>query len=436
VLLSFDKKGIQPSSALAKFPSSIVCSIPYLNYLTTFHRRYKTPEFAERLLTVLRHDLRVPSWTSEQLISEQIRVHKVAGALTNAVLFVSYDAPPTLPLSYIPGTVLVRIYGPSSSILINRAQELRTLHVLSSTYGFGPRVFGTFGNGRVEEYFDSQALTVSEMRNPTVSRWIGKNMRDLHSVDISTVVGEDGGYSHGEIALRKNMREWAGPAREVLRILDERLAQLKSSDPDTKHAWADVVSRLDFERLVGEWRLYWDWIQKWEARRGKSERVFAHNDAQYGNLLRLRSNLSDGPAYQQIIVVDFEYAAPNPAAFDIANHFHEWCTNYNSDTDRHLSRLNRYPTSEERAHFYRAYLDLPSIETKDVRAKMKIANLEAHVQVWAPASSLLWAVWGIVQARDDVVAEDFLPGDFDYLAYAMDRVEIFRRGIASLGVLE
>ncbi|KDQ20652.1 hypothetical protein BOTBODRAFT_61755 [Botryobasidium botryosum FD-172 SS1] len=398
-------------------------------------RRYKTREFAEQLLTVLRRDLRVQSWTSDQLVPDCVRVHKVVGSLTNAVLFASYDAPPSLPLSYIPATVLIRIYGPSSSTLINRAQELRTLHVLSSTYGFGPRVFGTFGNGRVEEYFYSQALTVNEMRNPTVSRWIGKNMRDLHSVDIRTVIGEDGDYAHGEIAVSKSMREWIEPAREVLRVLQKRLAQLKSSDPDAKHPWADVISSLDFERFLQEWELYWDWVQSWEARHGKSERVFAHNDAQYGNLLRLRSNISGGPAYQQIIVVDFEYAAPNPAAFDIANHFHEWCTDYNASTNPHASRLDRYPTEAERAHFYRAYLDLPSIETKDARAKVKITNLEAHVKIWAPAPSAVWTVWGIVQARDDVVSEDFTPGDFDYLAFAIDRAGIFRQGAASLGAL-
>jgi len=377
----------------------------------------------------------VPSWMWEELVPEHIRVHKVSGSLTNAVFFISYNPSATTPLFYTPQTVLLRIYGPSSSALINRPQELRILYTLSSTYGLGPCVFGTFGNGRVEEYFESQTLTAPEMRDPTISRWIGKNMRDLHSVDIATVVGGDSGYADGEIAARKNVREWAEPARDVLRALDERLARLRSSNPGVNHVWSDVKSTLDFERLMQEWEMYRNWVQKWEEKHGKSPRVFAHNDAQYGNLLRLKNTIPTGPAYQQIIVVDFEYAAPNPAAFDIANHFHEWCTEYNSATSPHISHLSRYPTPAERAHFYRAYLGLPSTECEsDVKGKARVADLEAHVRVWAPASSLMWTVWAIVQARDDVLAEGSLPGEFDYLGYAKNRAEIFRQGLKSLGV--
>ena len=59
-------------------------------------------------------------------------------------------------------------------------------------------------------------------------------------------------------------------------------------------------------------------------------------------------------------------------------------------------------------------------------------KLEAFVRLWSPASHAMWAVWGIVQAREDIEgiqAGTLLPEDveFDYLGYAKCRMEGFRR---------
>lgn len=85
-------------------------------------------------------------------------------------------------------TILLRVYGPQSGSLISRRTELHILHTLSSQYGIGAHVLGTFANGRVEEYFHSRALVKEEMRDPRVSRWIGRRMRELHSVDLQQII--------------------------------------------------------------------------------------------------------------------------------------------------------------------------------------------------------------------------------------------------------
>lgn len=196
------------------------------------HRHYQHPEFAAALLELLRDDLRIPGWANLpiDLPSALIHIHKVSGSLTNAVFFVSIP-PETLEVSTAGSrtpvlrrnelslstvsdelerrstptpeqqssrpsetethsvlieapTLLLRIYGPSSGSLISRKTELHILHTLSSAYAIGPRVLGTFSNGRVEEYFHSRALHKEEMRDPTISRWIGRRMRELHRVPL------------------------------------------------------------------------------------------------------------------------------------------------------------------------------------------------------------------------------------------------------------
>ncbi|KAH8120586.1 kinase-like protein [Phellopilus nigrolimitatus] len=410
-------------------------------------KRYKTREFADDLLDLLLA-LRVPTWSSAgPLSSEKLKVFKVSGSLTNAVFFVSYPSVPSVK------TLLLRIYGPSSSRLISRPRELHTLHILSSRYRIGPRVYGTFENGRVEEYFDSSALTVAQLRDPTISSWIGARMAELHCVDIEAIEdttpetrGEDVGW---EIAARKNFRNWVRPAREVL--------QLSSVGEEYKVA-------LDFDRFVEEWRHYMSWLKRWEDTHGASKRVFAHNDAQYGNLLRLKGHKKEGaPDHRQIIVVDFEYASPNSAAFDIANHFHEWTADYHGSTP-HILNPARYPSEQERHNFYRSYLThacppfTSSVSSSadgkavisapgsdggvDLDLNTEIQRLEAQVRAWSPASHAMWAVWGLVQANEDLElaaqahAKGALPDDpeFDYLGYSRCRVNGFRREIKALGL--
>lgn len=193
------------------------------------------------LLELLRDDLRIPGWSNLpiDLPASLIHIHKVSGSLTNAVFFVSipgetfdvssagtrtpmlastalravtpadFERPPDTPkvgsdpaptrsVHIEAPTLLLRIYGPSSGSLISRKTELHILHTLSSAYAIGPRVLGTFSNGRVEEYFHSRALHKEEMRDARISRWIGRRMRELHRVPLETMEvpgGDDAGQS-------------------------------------------------------------------------------------------------------------------------------------------------------------------------------------------------------------------------------------------------
>ncbi|RXW16595.1 hypothetical protein EST38_g9258 [Candolleomyces aberdarensis] len=384
-------------------------------------RHYKTPEFAAQLLKIL-STLQIPSWTDTRIKPEAIVVRRVSGALTNAVFFVSYKN------SSKVSTVLLRIYGPSSGSLISRPRELHILHKLSSVYRIGPRVFGTFENGRLEEYFDSTTLTAEDIRDPLISRWIGARMAEFHSVDMEVVsppsdIPETGIWKP---SVKTCVSSWLPYAHEVLSLPSVR---------------REVALDLDITRFEKEWNIYLKWLSKVEDKRSGSAVVFGHNDAQYGNLLRL-TNALEADEHRQIIVVDFEYASPNPAAYDIGNHFHEWCANYHGNTP-HLLDQSRYPTFTQRRNFYTSYIkhsnhlgkgaEDPVFDTSDL--DQIVAALDYQVRVWSPASHAMWAIWGIVQARDDLENSIAEP-EFDYVGYATGRMEAFRREILDLGVIQ
>lgn len=58
---------------------------------------------------------------------------------------------------------------------------------------------------------------------------------------------------------------------------------------------------------------------------------------------------------------------------------------------------------------------------KDVPAD-KVAALEREVRIWSPGCSINWALWGLVQAEEQICAlvtkkEGYVP-EFDYLVRA------------------
>ncbi|GAA5936832.1 uncharacterized protein JCM15063_000074 [Sporobolomyces koalae] len=611
----------------------------------------------------------------------------------------STTRPATEQILFSAPTLLLRIYGPSSGSLISRRNELHILHTLSSQYGIGPRVLGTFANGRVEEYFHSRALVKEEMRDPRISRWIGRRMRELHSVDLDQMIrpptaeelaradnnqngtakptgdsashqSEEGegverpsidrnlssgasvhsissnssmfsfgassssssySYSsnassiasnstigspsslHGmprsvvsspsllpqrpalesrasskkrtrrkmgassrrhqeqprpKLCVWENITRWTREAKLVLSELDQlasvpgfsrlldrpvrSLAPSRTTSSDTVEPAAssntnssstpngdhipplaspsrtlDLRAALNLPLFEQQLRLYRAFVHKSERSAGRSKRVFAHNDTQYGNLLLLTPDKGgleeqeleqrvkrEGGNHKRIIVVDFEYAGANPRAFDIANHFCEWQADYHHESLSHsLSAHQPYPTRAEKTRFLRAYVgcdggfDHPDIEAEDkpVREDPRVERLLEEVKVWEPSSHAMWAVWGIVQAKEDLLAriegwkekalsrssratsqspepqpsrvdakdlvhelEDLKlqqakakpesgpePGDtddaddeedddewekvegevFDYLSYAAERMDMFRRELTSLGVI-
>lgn len=262
---------------------AVVIAFFQVTDLILLFRRHKSPDFAEQLLDIV-HALRIPSWPAKELSAQSIVIQKVSGSLTNAVFFVSCPSIPIIPV------LLVRIYGPSSGSLISRPRELQTLHILSSRYHIGPRVYGTFENGRIEEYFHSVTLSAKDLCDPKISAWIGARMAELHQVDIAVVEAMPSSEEWNGVGIectsaKRNIKSWLPAARDVLAL------------PSV----SDTIRRsFDLKTFEIEWNDYIRWIDEKEKQEVPSERVFAHNDTQYGNLLRSTSHKVGTPEHRQV----------------------------------------------------------------------------------------------------------------------------------------
>ncbi|KAG9257751.1 putative choline kinase [Emericellopsis atlantica] len=411
------------------------------------------------------HTLRLKGWRRVPLDSgESIDVERLSGALTNAVYVVT---PPTKleddeQSKKKPAKLLLRIYGPQADNLIDRENELKVLQRLARKK-IGPRLLGTFRNGRFEQYFNASPLTPAELRDPDVSKQIAKRMRELHDgVEVLDSEREAGP------AVWKNWNCWLDNVSRIVTYLDKQYEETTGEDQrrnSVVHNWktGGYVLGLPWAQFLAVANKYREWLvqQYGDAKSLNDGLVFAHNDqTQYGNILRFKPDDEKSPLLQpankhkQLIVIDFEYSAASRPGQEFANHFTEWMYNYHDAKTPWALNTAAYPKLEEQRRFLKAYVDhrpqfplassTPKLRPQDAgrgastpqtpptltsapstssivdfmldsrappggwsaaerareeRTDQQVRALLEETRLWRPANSLFWAAWGCVQAK-------------------------------------
>lgn len=126
-----------------------------------------------------------------------------------------------------------------------------------------------------------------------------------------------------------------------------------------------------------------------------------------------RGPTSGNRVQETVNFIDYEYATPSPAAFDLANHFAEW-----GGFDCDFSVL---PTRAQRLEFIRAYIQsyfdmMPESEKPtDLNKEAEAEKLLQEVDVYRGIPGFYWGVWALIQAQISQI-------DFDYASYAEVRL--------------
>ncbi|KAH6667523.1 choline kinase-like protein [Halenospora varia] len=329
----------------------------------------------------LAHTLRLKGWRRVPLErGGEIEVERLSGALTNAVYVVSppKDLPSTRPTTdhngkphtlKPPPKLLLRIYGPQVEHLIDRENELGILRRLARKK-IGPRLLGTFTNGRFEEFFNAKTLTAEDLRVGDTSKQIAKRMRELHDgIDLLDREREEGPF------VWRNWDKWVDRCEEVITFLD---GEILSKNSGKGEIWRQrgLVCGVEWRVFKDAVDRYRKWLDEYYRKRGgvESRLVFAHNDTQYGNILRLIPPPAPTPSadgsipppsplllpqnhHKQLVVIDFEYASANTPGLEFANHFTEWCYNYHDPAAPWACHTSRYPSLEQQRKFIRSYVN-------------------------------------------------------------------------------
>ena len=169
------------------------------------------------------------------------------------------------------------MYGPQVEHLIDREKELQILRRLARKK-IGPRLLGTFINGRFEQFFQARTLTAHDLRVPETSTQIAKRMRELHDgIELLEEERDAGPF------VWRNWDKWVGRCEEVIIWVDEQILSSKvipTGNPADEWKRRGLVCGVEwsiFRRTVERYR---EWLNEQYGGKDmlRQELVFAHND--------------------------------------------------------------------------------------------------------------------------------------------------------------
>ncbi|ODN04629.1 Choline/ethanolamine kinase [Orchesella cincta] len=339
----------------------------------------------------------------KQIDSKDLIIKRVSGGLSNWLYHCS------LPLSLTPQhneplQVLLRFYGQvhGEGALESLITE-SVIFTLLSERKLGPRLYGVFPGGRVEEFIPARPLLTVELRDTELSLLIAQKTAQIHGLNIP--ISKEPSWLWG------TMDRWMANVRECL----ANPSSVTDCSRETLQTLIDF--NLDAELT---------WLKQFLPA-VNSPVVFAHNDLQEGNILiRPEWETPD----EKLVLIDFEYCSYNYRGFDLANHFGEWSYNYNVEAYPNFSFTPQdLPSRAEKLTFIRRYIAVLREEYKvnfaDVDDEfLRTSTLfdEEHIikeaEAFALASHFFWSLWAIVNAQVSKIP-------FGYWEYGLCRLESF-----------
>lgn len=233
--------------------------------------------------------------------TDDLQARRLTGGITNHLITVFCVDDPSQ-------TLVVRIYGLNTDIVINREREKLVSRFLYETRGIGKRIFRTFNHdgqtGVIEEFLEGRTLEPHEMIHTPLSAKIAQKMAHMHS-------------THIPLEMLEQIRQPEKGAKSCLWPLIWKWYTESSQLKNTQ-----TMQQVDFDKIGQEIKQ----IEQY-TKRFNSPCVLSHNDLLSGNLfLDKKGNIN---------FIDFEYSAMSERGFDIANFFNESVLNV-SGTGIHL----------------------------------------------------------------------------------------------------
>ncbi|XP_070283776.1 choline kinase alpha isoform X2 [Myotis yumanensis] len=334
------------------------------------------------------------------LREDQFHISIIRGGLSN-MLFLCSLPDTVATVGDEPRKVLLRLYGAILKMGTEAMVLESVMFAILAERSLGPKLYGIFPQGRLEQFIPSRRLETEELSLPDISAEVAEKMATFHGMKMP--------FNKEPKWLFGTMEKYLN---QVLRIKFTEGAKVKQL-----HRFLSYNLPLELENLRSL------------LESTPSPVVFCHNDCQEGNILLLegRENLEN----QKLMLIDFEYSSYNYRGFDIANHFCEWMYDYNYEKYPFFrANLGKFPTRKQQLHFISSYLAASLNEIENLSNEEKfIIEEEMLVEVnrFALASHFFWALWSIVQAKISSI-------EFGYMDYAQARFDAYFHQKRKLGV--
>ena len=365
-----------------------------------------------------------------------IDIKQVTGGITNQLYKVSSVKPISSSNSsneLSPPSVLIRVYGANTEVIINRKTE-NILFAELSRCQFSPIYYGQFANGRIEGYLESKCFEPEEMGQSEYVPLIAREMSRFHSIDMKEVCLRNDIST--QPCVFKCISQWLKQAKAIIEeytspmyVKEDYNAKNSSAEKEsqtqtkietleerkrksslfTTEYISNLETELNFleEYLLPEKSLTTKCNLITRAEEISKEIIFGHQDLLSGNILY--NEKWDPPRVQ---FIDYEYGGYNYRIFDTINHFIEQA-GFEVDVE------NRYPSKDTQLAFFRAYFENKSDEVLLGEGTDREKFMEEWYILcnkWVIVSHLYWGIWAIIQSKFSLI-------DFDFLGYSKLRLE-------------
>ncbi|KAI6188151.1 hypothetical protein M3Y98_00323300 [Aphelenchoides besseyi] len=317
------------------------------------------------------------SW--KQISPERIELQKIRGATSNILFICGLNSNICETVDDEPKKILLRVYfnpDKESNLVADTA-----VFMLLSERGLGPKLFGVFDDGRLEEYINSRPLSTDEIAIPNVSAVIARKLAHIHKLHVP--IWKEPDY------LEKALERWL---QQLCSLLETNRSF------ETPERFHDMMPKsFNCDDLATELSKVKDFFK-----RTKSIITFCHNDLQEGNILiplEQEDQLNDDKNIE-LVFIDFEYASYNFRGFDFANHFVEYTLCYDVDQSPYYEvRPDSFPKRKDMKHFMVEYLQVIKPNQSDAQRLLEAEEMIDETLPFVPISHFFWGVWALIQAK-------------------------------------
>ena len=318
-----------------------------------------------------------------------------------------------------PSKVLLRLMGgkildnkyAKDNILATHGEVVESLHyVLMSQANLGPKIYGVFSGGRIEEFIPSRILSDTDLGNPKITGAFARKLARIHNMSPPIVKKPKDMFGLIEAIRSDNLTDFMEKTRNT-------------EVPKGLEAAAKLWLEFDLSAFV-------DWmIETFPTI--KTRVVFSHNDMNRANCI-----IREGPGTEtmaevdKVILIDYEFCCYIWRGSDIGQHFHNRTIDVTKFTKSAMEgetdsgKVNyqsdlKYPTEEERRYFIQEYVDeVKKLGTYQIDPELEsVESMLIEAEFFGLLWNLLLCMW-IVRDHSKWVDKGFggLGQMFVYLA--------------------
>ncbi|KAI5960795.1 uncharacterized protein KGF55_004365 [Candida pseudojiufengensis] len=348
-----------------------------------------------------------PNWTD----SSNLKITQVTGGITNMLLSCKYDNE----------TILIRVYGHGTNLIIDRHREFIS-HLILNSIDLAPQVFARFKNGLVYGFLSGHSLKPEELSDSNIYPLIAQQLGNWHK-SLNYKLIEEGVDKIRALKLNKRRNSFSKkkPSKKkrfisnIWELINDWI-EIVPINPDLIDSFRSNLPGVEVNEnnLIEVIKNEFNWLKS-TLESVKSPIVSSHCDLLSGNVI-IPDKLEDYqnlPSIESnpVKFIDYEYMLPAPRAFDIANHFAEW---QGFDCDR-TAIPEPSINNPVIVKWCKSYLN-NSINFGEKEEEQEIEELVDEISMFYGLPGFYWGIWAMIQSELSNI-------DFNYSNYGKLRLE-------------